>query len=111
MRERDRATSATLRSTLAALENAEAVPAVTGLGATTSARVSGAALGLGAAEVERLVLDGSAEAAIVWAEIEGLTEAATTYAGLGEGERAAAALHGAEVVTEVVHRVLGTTWG
>lgn len=111
MRERDRATAAALRSTLAALENAEAVPVLADAGPTTSSHVAGAASGIGAAEAERLVLDGPAEAAIVKVEVEGLREAAAAYAQLGEGGRAAAALHAADLVTGVVHSVLGTTWG
>lgn len=120
MRERDRATVATLRSAVAALENAEAVPVdelraggAGGAGAlgASSEHVAGAAIGVGAAEAERLVLDDDAESAIVRAEVATLHEAAEAYEAAGHADRAAEARISAATLTEVVHSVLGTTWG
>lgn len=118
MRERDRATVAVLRSAVAALENAEAVPvaelragAAGHLGTASSEHVAGAAIGLGAGEAERLVLDDDAESAIMRAEVATLHEAADAYDAAGHADRAAESRTAAATLTEVVHSVLGTTWG
>jgi hypothetical protein len=80
MRERDRDLVSALRSTLAALDNAEAVPLrdASGVGRplTSSEHVAGAAIGVGAAEVERRVLGPGDERAVVADEVAGLREAA-----------------------------------
>jgi hypothetical protein len=123
MRERDRATVATMRSAIAALENAEAVP-VTGSGEVDGASHDGAhggaggsehmalaPAGLGVAEADRLVLTAAQEAVILRAELDGLQSAAEDYARAGHEERAAAARAAADQVAQVVHRVLGTSWG
>lgn len=71
MREKDTTLVATLRSTLAALANAQAVPHVASL-AQGSAHVAGAAAGVGAAEAQRRSLSAQEERAIVAAEIQDL---------------------------------------
>src|SRR5690606_22526887 len=70
MRARDRATLSTLRATIAAIENAVAQPAVNPvtMSAAASEWVAGAAVGVGATEVERRQLDDDAVRAIVRAE-------------------------------------------
>ena len=106
---------AVLRSAVAALENAEAVPVdelrAGAAGAASSEHVAGAAIGVGAAEAERLVLDDDAESAIVRAEVAALHEAADAYDAAGHPDRAVEARVAASTLTEVVHSVLGTTWG
>ena len=105
MRERDRAATSALRSAVAAIENAEAVPVVDRPAVATSADVAGAALGLGAAEAERLVLGASAERRLVVAELVALAEAEEAYAAAGDAERATAASVGARVLNEVLDDV------
>ncbi len=102
LRERDRAGAATLRSAIAALENAEAVPTTDDLAPTTSSHVAGAAVGLGAAEAERRVLTDADEKAIVSDEIGALRAAAGEYARAGAAERAAEARASAQLLDEVV---------
>ena len=111
LRERDQPTAAAIRSAIAALENAEAVPTSQGAVAATSTHVAGAAIGVGAAEAERLALDEATESAILRAEVDSLIEAAREYEWLGRGERAAEARAAADELSTVVHSALGTTWG
>ena len=65
LKARDRATASTLRSTLAAIENAEAVDA----GSVRAGAVEASAVGIGVAEAERRVLTEEDVVAIVRAEI------------------------------------------
>jgi hypothetical protein len=123
MRERDRPTVATMRTALAALENAEAV-VVTGPGAPDSVggpaldalsagseHVALAATGLGAAEADRRVLAAAQEAAIMRAELDALEAAGAEYERAGHDDRAAAARTASAELAEVVHKALGTSWG
>lgn len=105
MRERDRAATSALRSAVAAIENAEAVPVVDSPAVATSADVAGAALGVGAAEAERLVLDATDERRVVVGEVVALVEARAAYAAAGDTERAAAASAGARVLRDVLDGV------
>jgi hypothetical protein len=105
MRERDRAATSALRSAVAAIENAEAVPVVDRPTVATSADVAGAALGIGAAEAERLVLDATDERRVVAAELVALAEAEAAYAAAGDTERATAASAGARVLRDVLDDV------
>lgn len=84
-RARDAETVSTLRTALAALENAEAVPAAARAGALEDSPV-----GVGAAEAERRVLTDADELAVLDAEIASLLEAGRAYA-CSVPERAAAA--------------------
>lgn len=102
LRERDRAGAATLRSTLAALDNAEAVPTGGGRGPVTSTHVAGAAIGVGAAEAERLLLTDRDERDLVGDEIRGLREAERLYAEVGEVARASEAGRNAALLGEVL---------
>jgi hypothetical protein len=95
MRRRDTAAVAALRSALAAVANAEAVPgAQAGPEAqgpatvVTSPHVAGAAAGAGAAEVARRQLDAREVAAIVRAELATLQQAADHAAASGQAARA-----------------------
>ena len=105
MRERDRAATAALRGAVAAIENAEAVPVIDRPLVGGSVDVAGAALGVGATEAARLVLDGEAEREVVSAEVAALVEAQEAYAAAGDADRAAAAAAGAEVLRDVLDQV------
>ena len=107
MRDRDRQTTAVLRSAVAEIENAEAVPVAdlptaTTSALTTSAEVAGSALGVGASEAPRRDLDAAAERAVVLAEVAALVEAERTYAAAGDATRAHAASAGIAVLESVV---------
>ena len=102
LRERDRAAAATLRSALAALDNAEAVPTGDRQGPVTSTHVAGSAIGVGAAEADRLLLTDHDEREIVGDEIDALREAERLYAEAGEVVRASEAGHGAALLDEVL---------
>jgi hypothetical protein len=95
-----------LRSAIAAIENAEAVPVPVAVPAddasTTSTRVAGAALGVGATEADRRVLDASTERSIVLAEAGSLREAQQAYAAAGDRERAQYASAGAALLHAVL---------
>ena len=111
LRERDKPVAATMRSAIAALENAEAAPAAPGVTPATSRHVAGAAIGVGAAEAERLALDDETESAILRGEVDSLLEAAREYESVGHGDRAVEARTAADALSTVVHSALGTTWG
>ena len=96
----DRAVAATLRSTLAALANAEAVAVEDDAATVTSEYVAG--LGAGATDVPRRVVTEAEQRALVEAEIAELRQAETAYAP-AHPERAAEAAAG----IAVLERVLG----
>lgn len=90
MKARDKETVAALRSTLAALDNAEAVDAdAAGLAAVESEHVAGSVGGLGAAEVARAALDERQACAIVAREAQERRDAAREYDGHGRADEAA----------------------
>ncbi|SEC50109.1 hypothetical protein SAMN04489844_2412 [Nocardioides exalbidus] len=91
-RARDAETVSTLRTALAALENAEAVPTEARAGALEDAPV-----GVGATEAERRVLSDADEAAVLDAEIASLQEAGRAYA-CSVPERALAARQAAQTL-------------
>ena len=84
-RARDAETTSTLRTALAALENAEAVPSDARVGALEDAPV-----GVGATEASRHLLTDADELVVLDAEIASLLEAGRAYA-CSVPERAAAA--------------------
>ncbi|GAA1926549.1 hypothetical protein [Nocardioides hwasunensis] len=92
-RARDAETAATLRTAIAALENAEAVPVEATAGALEEAPV-----GVGATEAERRRLSDADERAVLDAEITSLEEAGRAYA-CSVPERAFAARRAAERLT------------
>ncbi|MBK1786388.1 GatB/YqeY domain-containing protein [Prauserella cavernicola] len=88
---RDRVAVAALRSALAAIDNAEAVPsAATGAaeGITSTEHVAGAAAGLGAAEAQRRTLTDADVRAIVEQEVTERLSSAEDYERLGRTDPA-----------------------
>ena len=102
MRERDRAAASVLRTAVAAIENAEAVPVDDGRTVATSADVAGAAVGLGVTEAECRRLDDATERSLVVAEVRSLLEAEAAYAAAGDRERARDAATGAALLRAVL---------
>ena len=88
MKARDHATVSVLRSTLAAIENAEAVEG-DGRPVVADARIAGSVGGLGAGEAPRAVVDEQAARAIVVREASERRTAAEEYERLGRGDEAA----------------------
>ena len=99
----DRALSSALRTTLASLANAEAVPGAEDDGAATSAHVAGGRAGVGAADVPRRALTDEDRLAVIAAEIASLEEAVGVYAEL-DPARAADARRGAALLADVLSR-------
>ena len=88
MRARDGVAASALRSALAALDNAGAVPAGQGPAAASGPHFAGAVTGLGAGEVPRRGLAAGEAERIVRAEIAEREAAAAGYEGAGHGEQA-----------------------
>ncbi|MGH3152986.1 MAG: hypothetical protein ACRDOB_19980 [Streptosporangiaceae bacterium] len=90
LKARDPVATSALRSALAAIDNASAVPAGPPPGAGAgSVHVAGAVSGLGASEAERRVLDAAEAEQIVRAEIAERRAAAQDYEARGHPDRAA----------------------
>ncbi|MFD9962423.1 GatB/YqeY domain-containing protein [Amycolatopsis sp. NPDC058986] len=87
IKDRDRVAIAALRSALAAIENAEAIP-VEQSQKVSGEHVAGAAVGLGAAEVERRHLTEDDVREIVAREVGERTASAAEYERLGRGDDA-----------------------
>jgi uncharacterized protein len=92
-----------LRSALAALDNAEAVRPGEDFQPEVSQHIAGGVAGVGAAEVERRVLDVESQRALVRAEIESSLTAAMTYQQHGQRTRAAELRMGADVLAAVLN--------
>jgi hypothetical protein len=107
LRDRDRIAVAALRQAIAALDNAEAIPPDSDLMVQSSEYVAGAAVGLGAAEAERRILDADAQRAIVKAEIDTRLAAATAYEEHGQSARGAELRLGAEVLLAALGAIDG----
>jgi regulator of protease activity HflC (stomatin/prohibitin superfamily) len=103
VREHDRPAVSALRSALAALDNAEAVRPGEDLQPEVSQHIAGGMAGVGAAEVERRVLDVESQRALVRAEIESSLTAAMTYQQHGQRTRAAELRMGADVLAAVLN--------
>jgi uncharacterized protein len=88
LRARDTIASSALRSGLAALDNASAVPTGTGSAVAGGARFAGALTGLGAGEVPRRSLAPGEAEQIVRAEIAEREAAAAGYERAGHDEQA-----------------------
>jgi uncharacterized protein len=101
LRERDRPAVAALRSVLAALENAEAVPADSAR-VDGSEHVAGAVLGVAAGEAARRVLTAAEERDVVDREIAEMLAGAESYDGLGESDRSDELRRVVAVISEVV---------
>lgn len=102
VRNRDRIAVSALRDGIAALDNAEAVEPGQDVPTQGSEYVAGGLVGLGAAEVERRILDPESQRSIVRAEIEARLAAATTYEEHGQGARAAELRLGADALLAVL---------
>lgn len=103
VREHDRPAVSALRNALAALDNAEAVRPGEDFQPEVSQHVAGGVVGVGAAEVERRVLDVESQRALVRAEIESSLAAAMTYQQHGQRTRAAELRMGADVLAAVLN--------
>ncbi len=88
MKERDRVAVTALRSTLAAIDNAEAVD--TSAVASGSLAIESSPVGVGAAEVERRLLSDEDIVQIVRSEVADREAAAIDYDRAGRSERARA---------------------
>jgi uncharacterized protein len=102
VRDRDRIAVSALRDGIAALDNAEAVEPGQDIPTQGSEYVAGGLVGLGAAEVERRILDTALQRSIVRAEIEARLAAATTYEEHGQSARAAELRLGADALLAVL---------
>jgi uncharacterized protein YqeY len=89
MKAREPDAVAALRTAIAAIDNAEAVPAPATSPATTSTHFAGARAGVGAAEAARLDLDDARQRAILRDQVTGYTEEADRYEALGQQAAAA----------------------
>ena len=88
-RARDRTTTAVLRSALAAVANAEAVPAPATGGSVGDGPVAGAVVGVGSTEAARRVLSADDVVAVLRAERDERMAAAGQLAAAGSVEAAA----------------------
>ncbi|MGN6677897.1 MAG: hypothetical protein ACTHKL_08930, partial [Streptosporangiaceae bacterium] len=100
MRSRDVPAASALRSALAAIDNAEAVPVGwPSTAVTTSAHFAGAAEGLGAAEAQRRVLTEEQTYEIIEAEIAERLTAAAAYEAVGHAKQASRLQREAQVLS------------
>jgi uncharacterized protein len=97
MKERDRVTVTALRSTLAAIDNAEAVD-ITAV-ASGSLTIESSPVGIGVAEAERRALSEEDIAQIVGSEVADREAAALEYDRAGRPERAQALRSEAQVLS------------
>ncbi len=88
LKQRDTAAISALRSALAAIGNAEALPAPAAQGGGGGQYVAGSTAGLGATEASRRVLTDAEIAGIVTAEIAYRRAAAAAYEQAGHADRA-----------------------
>jgi uncharacterized protein len=97
MKERDRVAVTVLRSTLAAIDNAEAVDATSAAGGSSA--IESSPVGIGVADVERRALSDEDIAQIVRAEMADREAAAADYDRAGRPERAEALRAEAQVLS------------
>lgn len=88
MKARQRETVAALRSTLAAIDNAEAVDVSGSTDTASGSPIAGARAGVGSSEVERRVLTLEEVRVILEAQVTERLEAAEGYNGYGQHEMA-----------------------
>jgi uncharacterized protein len=88
MKAREPDAVAALRTAIAAIDNAEAVPAPEASQAVTSGHIAGARPGLGAAEAVRRDLGDSEQQAVLREQITGYTAEADRYEALGQPDAA-----------------------
>ena len=106
LRARDVETALSIRTAMAAIDNAEAVAAdsLPPVATAGSTHIAGAAAGVGASEVARRALSEEEVTAIVRAEIAELVEAADQCAKAGSAARSARLHTHAEVLRTVLSR-------
>jgi uncharacterized protein YqeY len=92
-----------LRTAIAAIDNAEAVPAPEASQAATSSHIAGARAGLGAAEAARRDLSDSEQQAILRDQITGYTTEADRYEALGQPDAAHRLRTQASVLSAYLH--------
>jgi uncharacterized protein YqeY len=97
MKERDRVAVAVVRSTLAAIDNAEAVDATAAAGGSSA--IESSPVGIGVTEVERRALSDEDIAQIVRSEVADREAAALDYDRAGRPERAEALRAEAQVLS------------
>src|SRR5262249_52448253 len=103
MRARDATAVSALRSALAAISNAEAVPARDGaIPGPGSPHVAGAVAGLGAAEAPRIGLGEAEISGIIRAEITERLDAAAGFERSGRAARAARLRGEAEILAAII---------
>ena len=113
MRSRDRLAVSALRSGLAALDNAEAVPTDDSEHSAGDGRadgdspIAGAAVGLGVTEAARRELTAEDERSLVLAEVTERRDAAAEVEAAGRHDRAADLHHEADVLEAVLAEVAG----
>jgi uncharacterized protein len=109
LKQRDTAAVSALRSALAAIGNAEALPVEATPGGGVGQYVAGTIAGLGAAEASRRVLDEAEIAGIVSTEIAERRAAAARYEQAGHADRADRLHREAAVLAAVVSSPDGTS--
>jgi uncharacterized protein len=103
MRSRDVPAASALRSALAAIDNAEAIPVSdTSATATSSPHFAGIAAGLGAAEAQRRDLTEAQTLEIIEAEIAGRLTAAAKYERGGLAEQGGRLRREAQLLSDVI---------
>lgn len=103
MRARDRRTVSAMRTVLAALENAEAVPEAPHAGPVASSEhVAGAATGPGAGDAPRRDLSSDDERLVVAREVAELRSSAAALGEAGQRERSAELALAADTVEAVL---------
>jgi uncharacterized protein len=105
MKAKDTAAVSALRSVLAAIGNAEAVPVYDGTSPASSPHVAGGAAGLGAAEAARRRLSPEETAGFVRDEIFDRLAAAQHYQAAGHPERAARLRREAQAIQDALDAV------
>lgn len=111
MRSRDVPAASALRSALAAIDNAEAIPVSQTSTPTTSPHFAGAAAGLGAGEMQRRSLTGLEICEIVEAEISERRVAAAGYEGGGHSQQAGRLRREAQVLSDFIEGWLAVLCG
>jgi uncharacterized protein len=103
VRARETVATSALRSALAAIDNASAVPAAPAPPAgADSAHFAGAVAGLGAGEAQRRSLTEAEAEQIVWAEVADRQAAARGYDQVGQADQAGRLRREAQVLLSVI---------
>ena len=98
-----------LRTAIAAIDNAEAVPAPDESPATTSGHIAGAHAGIGAAEAARRNLSPSEQQAILRDQVSAYNAEADRYTALGQQDAAARLRAQAGLLSAYLHEPTGNT--